>query len=44
VGEEAARALVPKMREWLEGMEPAVQTAKPEPAPGLVPNTLPVAG
>jgi NTE family protein len=44
VGEEAARALVPKMREWIEGTEPAVQTAKPEAAPGMVPNSLPVAG
>ena len=46
VGEEAARALVPKMREWFEGTELA-PTAAPEiktPAPALVPSTLPVAG
>jgi NTE family protein len=44
VGEEAARALVPKMREWFDGTEAQVVVKQDKAAPDLVPSTLPVAG
>jgi NTE family protein len=43
VGEEAARALVPKMREWFEGMETQASTQE-KPSAAMVPSTLPITG
>ena len=43
-GENAARLLVPKMKEWFEGTELAVEERPVSVAPTLVPGSLPVAG
>jgi NTE family protein len=45
VGENAARAMLPQIRGWFEGTEPATQTTTVvQPAASLVPGTIPITG